>query len=350
MRCVVAFLILAQLLVTASAAPSPLDQRPSAEAVQAWIFGYRAKPDLSRVPPAYRALAQLGLLKDPEQSGIYVGFLAGVIGTNPTRAEELIGRTLPVVGSDQWVIVRAIAYSGLPDWKGLLGRVADRMPTRSVMIETYLAGGLPTLHDAKLERDKPGWGEQLRNSFNFDKLTGHQPPAARKEVTFETNPELMDTLWGFYFATGAASPIARIVSMLPWSNDHDSVEKLTAGSTAKFTLANYASRDHQLLATLKTLSAGQPKTVAPVLKEVIHAAETVNITAIHKDQLAAIDELKRKGPQYKRDANLWAQMGQGALALGCIVAAALGQVELGIPCVVGGSVSSAAIYYWGSQQ
>ena len=108
-------------------------------------------------------------------------------------------------------------------------------------------------------------GEQLRNSFNFDKLTGHQPPA-RKEVTFETNPELMDTLWGFYFATGAASPIARIVSMLPWSSDHDSVEKLTAGSTAKFTLANYASRDHQLLATLKTLSAGQPKTVAPVLR------------------------------------------------------------------------------------
>ena len=112
MRCLIAFLISVQLLVPASAAPSPVDQRPSAEAVQTWIFGYRAKPDLSRVPGAYRALAQLGLLKDPEQSGIYVGFLAGIIGTNPTRAEELIGKTLPVVGSDQWAIVRAIAYSG----------------------------------------------------------------------------------------------------------------------------------------------------------------------------------------------------------------------------------------------
>ncbi len=350
MRLLIAFIISTSLVAPASAAPSHLDQRASVEAVQTWMFAYRAKPDISRVPVAYRALAQLGYLKDPEQSGIYVGFLAGVIGTNPTRAEDLIGRTLPMVGSDQWVIVRAIAYSGLADWKGLLGRVADRMPSRSVMIETYLAGGLPTLHDAKLERDKPGWVDQLRNSFKIERLTGDQPPPARKEVTFETNPELMDTLWGYYFATGAPSPIARIVSMLPWSNDHDSVQKLTAGSTAKFTLANYASRDPQLLATLKTLAAGQPKPVAPVLKEVIHAAETVNITAIHKDQLSAIDELKRKGPQYRRDANLWAQMGQGALALGCIVAAALGQVELGIPCVVGGSLSSAAVYYWNSQQ
>jgi hypothetical protein len=87
-----------------------------------------------------------------------------------------------------------------------------------------------------------------------------------------------------------------------------------------------------------------------VLQEVILAAETVNLTAIHKEQLSAIEDLKRKGPQYKRDANLWAQMGQGALALGCIVAAALGQIEFGIPCVVGGSLSGAAVYYWNSQQ
>jgi hypothetical protein len=350
MRCLIGLLIAVALVASAEAMPSRIDEHASAEAVQSWIFAYRAKPDPSRIPAAYRALAQLGYLKDPEQAGIYVGFLAGILGTNPTRAEELIGKTLPMVGSDQWVIVRAIAYSGLPEWKALLTRFGDRMPTRSVMVETYLAGELPTLQQAKLERDKPGWADQLRNSFKFDKLTGREPPPARKEVTFETNPELMDTLWGYYFATGSSSPIARIITMLPWSNDHDSVERLTAGSTAKFTLANYASRDPRLLATVKTLAAGQPKNVAPVLKEVILAAETVNLTAIHKDQLNAIDELKRKGPQYKRDANLWAQIGQGALALGCVVAAALGQVELGIPCVVGGGVSSAAVYYWNSQQ
>jgi hypothetical protein len=35
------------------------------------------------------------------------------------------------------------------------------------------------------------------------------------------------------------------------------------------------------------------------------------------------------------------------VALGCIAAAAAGQVEIGIPCVVGGALSSAALNYWG---
>ena len=40
---------------------------------------------------------------------------------------------------------------------------------------------------------------------------------------------------------------------------------------------------------------------------------------------------------------------EGALALGCIGAAAAGQVEFGIPCVVGGAVSSAGLHYWDTQ-
>jgi hypothetical protein len=41
----------------------------------------------------------------------------------------------------------------------------------------------------------------------------------------------------------------------------------------------------------------------------------------------------------------WGQAGQTALALGCIVAGAMGHVEVGIPCVVGGAVSGAALKY-----
>ena len=33
---------------------------------------------------------------------------------NPDRAEELIGKMFPLPDADQWVIVRAIAYSGIP--------------------------------------------------------------------------------------------------------------------------------------------------------------------------------------------------------------------------------------------
>lgn len=64
---------------------------------------------------------------------------------------------------------------------------------------------------------------------------------------------------------------------------------------------------------------------------------------------AAIDELKRKGPASKRDISTWGQVGQGAFALGCIVAATTGHVELGLPCIIGGAASSAALNFWNTQ-
>src|SRR3712207_7403518 len=40
------------------------------------------------------ALSGLGALKDPEASGTYVGFIAGVLATNPTQAEKLVNKML----------------------------------------------------------------------------------------------------------------------------------------------------------------------------------------------------------------------------------------------------------------
>jgi hypothetical protein len=36
--------------------------------------------------------------------------------------------------------------------------------------------------------------------------------------------------------------------------------------------------------------------------------------------------------------------------IGCIVAAATGHVELGLPCVIGGAASTAALSYWVGQR
>ncbi len=49
----------------------------------------------------------------------------------------------------------------------------------------------------------------------------------------------------------------------------------------------------------------QPAEVARSSTEVIRAAETMQTAQIRKQQLAAIDELKRKGPGYQRDMKLW---------------------------------------------
>src|SRR5262249_30752027 len=123
----------------------------------------------------------------------------------------------------------------------------------------------------------------------------------------------------------------------------------TLGGMAKYTLAANAARDAKLLAMLKSVTQYYPKDTKAALEEVTLAAETMDLARLRKDALASIDELKRKGPGYKRDVSLWGQIGEGALALGCIGAAAAGQVEFGIPCVVGGAMSSAGLRYWETQ-
>ena len=68
------------------------------------------------------------------------------------------------------------------------------------------------------------------------------------------------------------------------------------------------------------------------------------------DAPQGVEELKAKGPAYRRDVSLWGKVGEGALAIGCIAAAAAGQIELGLPCVIGGATSSAAISAWDGQK
>ena len=345
MRCVIAILIFVGLVAPASAALPRTIEFISIDATSRWISNYRARPEPARLPAAVRALSQLGAFKDQESAGVYIGFIAGVISSNPDKAEELIAKMLPLAPADQWVIVRAIAYSGHHDWKGLLRKFSERMPLRQAMIDKYLDGKLQTLDEIPLERKNPTLWDKARGLFQSDK---DGKPSS--ETTVDRSPELLDTYWGYYFATGSYGPIARVIALLPWASERNSVDKLTVGNMAKYTLASNAARDTALLTMLKRASKNQPKDVTVVLNEVIDAAETMETTRLRKDALASIEELKRKGPGYKREVSNWGQIGTGALALGCIVAAATGHIELGLPCVVGGAASSAALTYWNNQQ
>jgi hypothetical protein len=342
----VAFVCVAASVASAATPPRYYDLL-SAESVLRWINGYRAKPAPEGVPEVVKALSRLGAFKDAEQAGVYVGFIAGAIGANPDKAEQLIGKMFPLQAQDHWVIVRAIAYSGHPEWRRLLRVFTEKMPTRRVMIQRYLAGTSPTLFQVAPERRTTFW-QKTGTYLSYDTYFGEKKAPPR--LALEPSPELLDTFWGYYFATGRYRPVSRIVAMLPLSQDKESVDKLTLGSMAKFTLAANASRDFKLLAMLKSAAANQPKEVAPILNDVIDAAETVETARIRKQQLAKVQELQRKGPGTWRSVSQWGQVGIGALSLGCIAAAATGQVYLGLPCVVGGALSTAGLKYWESQQ
>ena len=345
-RFLFALVVVALPAAHAAGAPARLPDQPTKESILGWMNTYRLHPDPDRLPTAVRAMSRLGLITDPEGSGVYVGFIAGVIAANPDKADALIAKMFPLPAEHHWAIVRAIAFSNRPDWRILMQRVAARMPERHVMMDRYLAGKLPRPEDAPIEKDET-WGEKMRAQLSLAKYFSKPP----KDTAFALTPDLLDTLWGYYFATGNERPLARIILMLRWSKERDAIEKLTLGSMAKYTLAINASRSSDLLAKLKRAATQeQPEGVKPVLAEVIDAAEAVDTGKLRSEALAAIEDLKRRGPGSRRDVSLWGQVGEGALAIGCIAAAVAGQVELGIPCVVGGAATSAALRLWDGQK
>lgn len=283
----------------------------SAEHILRFIDGYRARPEPERLPEVVKAASSLGLFRDMEGAGVHVGFMAGVIAANPDKAEKLITAMFPIPPEDQVAIIRAIAYSGLPDWKALLGKFVERMPARSVLIERHLADKLPTLQNAPMEK----------------------------------GPVVLDANWGFYFATSSPEPVDRIIATLAWAKEENDIEKLTVAGMAKWTLANNASRDTDLLRHMKEQAAIRGKLVATTLKDIIEAVETSETARIRKEAVAGIDELRAKGPAKNRNLSWWAQAGTTLIAAGCIVAGATGHVEFGIPCVIGGPLSTAAAKY-----
>lgn len=323
-RIVAAIALLLALALPALAAKAPAGKKEKpplpfakSEDLLAWMNGYRLKPEPKRLAEAVKTMVATGATKDMDQAGVYIGFTAGVIGSNPDQAETLITALFPLDPNDQVLLIKAIAYSGLPDWKGVLKKFVERMPARKVLIDKFLFANKPTL----------------------------------ETLPFDENSAI-DVNWGYYFATGAEAPVRRIVAVIGWSQDKNDVEKLTIGAMAKWTLAQNAARDSDLLFMLKRIAVEEKveKATRVPLAEVIDAAETLELGKIRKQAMASIEELKAKGPQSARNYNWWGQAGQTVLALGCVGAAALGQVEVGIPCVLGGAVSSAALKYLGPGQ
>jgi len=322
----------------AATAPVRLSDFSSRDDVLRWIDGYRLRPDPGAARMAMKVLSDRGALRDAEAAGVYAGFLAGVIGAHPGEDDRIVEQILSALpAEDQWIVVRAIVYSGLPDWKALLRKFAPRMQSRSVMIEEYLNGKLPTLERVPLETKSPGVWDQFKGYF----VT---PEPKRIAVTYDSSPELLDTLWGLYFATGGYRPISWIIVMLPWSKDRDNVQRLTLGSMAKYTLVTNASRNHDLLMMLKRASSHQSKDVTPILNEVIEAADTMETSGIRREALAAIEQLKQRGPSSWRNLSMAGKLAEGTVSLGCIAAAASGVgAAIGVPCVVGGALGSAAL-------
>jgi len=147
MRRLVVALVFLLLPAFAEAAPTPrLPDGASRETILSWINGYRRNPDPDRVPVAIRSLARIGQLADPEGSGVYVGFLAGIIATNTTLDHSSIPSARDQEGG----------LSGAP-LRGKSTALVRAIAARST-IPVVASGGI---FDAESAREKFEAGAQL---------------------------------------------------------------------------------------------------------------------------------------------------------------------------------------------
>lgn len=310
------------------AAPEPQGAFASVDRLMDWVTNYRSHKNPSRVPAAVHAMQDFGLFADEEKAWFCTGFIAGVLGSNPKDGPSLIPRMFPMPDKEQAVIIRAIAYSGRPDWRDLLEKNASRMPLRRPLIDDFIAGKRPTLMDLPLDHGgSPG----------------------------------IYALWGYYVATGQYEPVVRIMQALRWSKnkedsgfsfrkvfsgwgrDPSAVEKITTGGTAKWTLASYAERDRQLLNLYRAEYERQPKEIAKPLKDVIEAAEIFESEKVRKDQFGAIEDAQKQQMTNEAGMTKGATAGSIAIATGCVAATALGQAYIALPCVIGGALYTGAV-------
>lgn len=275
-----------------------------------WIDSYRLKPDVKDVPRAVKAMSGLGLFTGQDKAAFFIGFLAGVLGDNPKTARRHIRKLLPLPANEQAVIIKAIAFSGLPDWREILGELQPQFEARRVLLVKYLAGDALPL----------------------------------QQLTLDAEPNLLDTLWGYYYATGRFEPVIQIISSLDWVAREDEPDKLTIGSMVKWTLAANAGRNDELLKLYRMQVAHQPLTVAAELQDVIDAVEDFDPDRIRREETKKLDEIARRPPKSNEDGSWsrWAaKAGSTVISLGCVVASAAGQAEIAAPCIVAGALYSA---------
>ncbi len=312
----------------AQASPAPQGGFTSPDQLMDWISNYRDHKQPWRVPSAVHAMEDYGLFGDEEKAWFCIGFIAGVLGANPKDGPGMIPKMFPMPDKEQAVIIRAIAYSGRPDWRELLEKNASRMPLRRPLIDDFLNGKRPTLMTLPLD-------------------SGGSPG--------------IYALWGYYVATGQHEPVVRIMEALRWSktksdsgfsfrkvfsgwgSDPSATEKITTGGTAKWTLASYAERDRQLLALYRAEHGRQPEEIATPLKDVIEAAENFESEKLRKDQFGAIEDAQRQQLSNEAGMTKGATAGSIAIATGCVAASALGQAYIALPCVIGGALYTGAV-------
>ena len=233
-------LIVVALAVTCSIAVAAPEKFSDAQTLSRWITYYYVSPQPQRVGEAIRAASSKGFMNEGKNAPPFIGFVAGALHKTPAIAPSLVETLGSLRKADQPVVILGIWYSGHPQAKDILQRLSKSRPAHKELIARLLANA----------------------------------PLGVLDLPLEQGPWVLDTLWGYFMATGDDAPVARIITALPWVNVRGDVPRLLVGGAARWSLVSNAIQHERVMAVCRKEAASSSREDARrVLAEVIATAE-----------------------------------------------------------------------------
>jgi hypothetical protein len=183
-RTLAAFLLLLNSAIGAVAPPTDNEQtKVSVEAASSskWLTFYYRKPEPERFVVEVRKMSKAEMLTKPGAEPPTLAFLSRVLAANPEKIEAWMKALADLPEGDKAELHRAIWFSDTKESKAYL---------KDKSVAKYVNKDPPDILQMEIE-----------------------------------SPDVLDMLWGYFFATGEEAPIRRIVSAFNYSTYFGAVER-----------------------------------------------------------------------------------------------------------------------------
>ena len=96
------------------------------------------------------------------------------------------------------------------------------------------------------------------------------PPS---KAAWQAEPETLDDSWAAFFATGDAKYVREVIKVLPWSELHGDVDRLLAGSAARWSLASNAYQHARVLTICEEVASTSKDPTKRLLEAIVAGAK-----------------------------------------------------------------------------
>lgn len=218
-----------------------LEKFSSADEVNDWVLHYYLKQDIKLVVPAIKALFKYGFFDKDSAVPPTLAFLSTLFQQNEDLLEGWLMELSDLNSREKQFLWIALDLSNSSKGQQLLRKIKDK--------------------EAQDENKK--FIEDLLNSTPKDIL--------QMKIN---SPSVLDMLWGKFFASGDRRCIQRIISVLPWLEQKDDIERMLIGGAAQWSLTANAKQHKLVLDICREEYQTQPDEVKKALKEIIEKAKS----------------------------------------------------------------------------